>query len=55
MTEHARPPFVLAFAADMQGCGYHRIAVPMVSMIVAGVADFTFGQIRFRKASSGLI
>ena len=39
MTEHARPPFVLAFAADMQGCGYHRIAVPMVSMIVAGVAE----------------
>ena len=34
-----RPPFILAFAADQQGCGYHRIMLPLASLVEAGVAD----------------
>ena len=40
MTEQRnKPPFVLAFAADSQGCGFHRIMVPLGSLVEAGVAD----------------
>lgn len=34
-----RPPFILAFAADQQGCGFHRIMMPLASLVEAGVAD----------------
>lgn len=34
-----RPPFVVAFAADMQGCGLHRIFLPLASMVETGAAD----------------
>lgn len=36
---NTRPAFVLCFAADMQGCGMHRIAVPLGTIVDAGVAD----------------
>ena len=41
MTEktHTRPPFILAIAADQQGCGFHRISIPLASLIKSGVAD----------------
>lgn len=39
MQDKVRPPFVVAFAADMQGCGLHRIQFPLASLVDAGVAD----------------
>lgn len=39
MQDKIRPPFVVAFAADMQGCGLHRIQYPLASLVDAGVAD----------------
>ncbi len=34
-----RPPFILAFAGDSQGCGFHRVMMPLASLVEAGVAD----------------
>lgn len=34
-----RPPFILAFAGDAQGCGFHRVMMPLASLVEAGVAD----------------
>ena len=34
-----RPPFVLAFGADLQGCCFHRIMTPLASLVEAGVCD----------------
>ena len=34
-----RPPFILAFAGDNQGCGFHRVMMPLASLVEAGVAD----------------
>ncbi len=34
-----RPPFILTFAADQQGCGFHRIMMPLASLVEAGLAD----------------
>ena len=34
-----RPPFVLAFFADQQGCGSHRILFPAGALHVAGLID----------------
>jgi GT2 family glycosyltransferase len=34
-----RPPFILAFLADSQGCGWHRIQVPMGSLLNVGLAE----------------
>jgi GT2 family glycosyltransferase len=34
-----RPPFVLAFAADQQGCGHHRINMPAAALASAGLID----------------
>lgn len=34
-----RPPFILAFAADSQGCSYHRILIPLAALVEAGAAD----------------
>ena len=39
MADRVRPPFVLAFAGDYQGCGYHRMAVPLVTLCMAGFAE----------------
>ena len=34
-----KPPFILAFAADSQGCGFHRVMTPLASLVSAGVAN----------------
>jgi GT2 family glycosyltransferase len=34
-----RPPFILAFAGDSSGCGFHRVMMPLASLVEAGVAD----------------
>lgn len=34
-----RPPFILCFAADSQGCGFHRIMTPLASLVHTGVAN----------------
>lgn len=34
-----RPAFILAYAADGQGCGLHRVSVPLASLMESGVAD----------------
>ncbi len=34
-----RPPFILGFMADNQGCGYHRIMMPLGSMLEAGAVN----------------
>src|ERR1700737_3101159 len=34
-----RPPFILCFAGDSQGCGFHRIIVPLASLVHTGVAN----------------
>jgi O-antigen biosynthesis protein len=39
MTDHVRPPFVLVFAGDSAGCGYHRCAIPLMSMMLPGYAE----------------
>ena len=39
MTDHVRPPFVLVFASDLQGCGFHRCAIPLVSLVQNGMAE----------------
>lgn len=39
MSDRVRPPFVLCFAGDLQGCGFHRMAVPLVTLCTAGVAE----------------
>ncbi len=39
MAEHVRPPFVLVFASDLQGCGFHRCAIPLVSLVQNGMAE----------------
>jgi GT2 family glycosyltransferase len=31
-----RPPFILCFAGDSSGCGWHRIIVPLMSMVMPG-------------------
>lgn len=38
MTSH-KPPFVLCFAGDQSGCGYHRCIVPITSLVMAGRAE----------------
>lgn len=37
--KHLRPPFILAVAADGQGCGWHRCALPLSSVVKPGLAD----------------
>ena len=39
MTQTTRPPFVLCIAGDQQGCGHHRIFLPLASMVETGVVD----------------
>ena len=39
MTEKTRPPFILAIAGDQQGCGHHRIFLPLASMVETGAVD----------------
>ena len=34
-----RPPFILAFLADTQGCGFHRIMMPLGSLVQTGAVD----------------
>jgi GT2 family glycosyltransferase len=34
-----RPPFVLAIMADQQGCGTHRIMIPLAQLVESQVAD----------------
>jgi GT2 family glycosyltransferase len=34
-----RPPFILAFAADSQGCGWYRIVLPLAAIVSAGVVE----------------
>ena len=34
-----RPPFILVFVADMQGCAFHRCMTPLASLVESGVAD----------------
>ena len=39
MHNQERPPFVLCFAGDMSGCGFHRMAVPLMSLAMSGLAE----------------
>ena len=39
MADRVRPPFVMCFASDMQGCCHHRIITPLVTLCTAGVAE----------------
>lgn len=39
MRSHERPPFILCFAGDMSGCGFHRMAVPLMSLAMSGYAE----------------
>ena len=39
MATKNRPPFVLAHMADMQGCGYQRIAMPVGALVGAGLIE----------------
>lgn len=34
-----RPPFILAFVADTQGCGFHRVMTPLASLVNSGAVD----------------
>lgn len=34
-----RPPFILAFIADLQGCGFHRIMMPLGAIVNTGAVD----------------
>lgn len=35
----ARPPFILTFVADTQGCGHHRVLAPLGALVAANLAD----------------
>ena len=35
----ASPLFILAYVADTQGCGYHRIQIPLGALMAAGLAE----------------
>lgn len=35
----SRPAFVVAFMADNQGCGFHRVMMPLGSLVESGVVD----------------
>ena len=39
MTGRVRPPFIMVFVSDLQGCGFHRGTVPLVSLCMAGLAE----------------
>lgn len=34
-----RPPFIVAFAADMQGCGWARMQIPLGALMNTGLAE----------------
>ena len=34
-----RPPFILVFAGDAQGCGFHRCVMPLMSLVMSGAAE----------------
>lgn len=34
-----RPPFIFAYYADNQGCGYHRIMLPLAGLIESGACE----------------
>ena len=34
-----RPGFILCFAGDQQGCGFHRINVPLATLVDCGAVD----------------
>lgn len=38
-TDKLVPPYILCFMADTQGCGWHRIQIPLGTIVSAGLAD----------------
>ncbi len=39
MKTYTKPPFVMAYPADMQGCGHHRVIMPLSALSTAGLVD----------------